>query len=168
MSLPVLPHQLTENTKFLHKVAMINDGKVLLLHRSLTAISRPDCWDLPGGNSEWPVNVTENTADLYQLDVAREIQEETGFETNPTNFFEKNLIYFRTYFEPTKQLYSLICGWRLDAVSDLTAFSPEKVILSNEHTEFAWVNLTELSDYNFGDHQRGDFIRSIIENAFKV
>lgn len=161
-------HQLTENTKFLHKVAILNDGKVLLLKRSDSAVSRPGCWDLPGGNSEWPAEIAENIPDLYQLDIAREIKEETGFETNRNNFSQKNLIYFSTFFEPAKQLYSLICGWKLTAVTDLTAFSPEKVILSAEHTQFVWVSAIEINNYNFGDLGRGDFIKVIIENANKI
>lgn len=167
MSLPILPHQLTQNTKFLHKVVLIHDGKVLLLHRSAAAHSRPDCWDLPGGNSEWPAALTENTADLHQLDIAREIREETGYETNPINFSEKNLIFFRTFFESEKQLYSLICGWKLTPVADLTAFSPDKVIISAEHTEFTWATLTEISNYNFGGAS-GEFIVQMIKNAFEV
>jgi len=166
MSLPVLPHQLTQHTKLLHKVVLIHEGKVLLLKRSLEDHSRPGCWDLPGGNSEWPETLTENTSDLHQLDIAREIREEIGYETNPANFSEKNLIFFRTFFEPEKQLYSLICGWKLVSVADLTAFSPDKVILSAEHTQFSWVGLNELAQFDFGGAS-GEFIIQMIKNAFE-
>ncbi|HCC84278.1 MAG TPA: hypothetical protein DEP87_01205 [Candidatus Pacebacteria bacterium] len=165
--LPILPHQLTDHVKLLHKVAVVHDDKVLILKRANTAQSRPGCWDLPGGNSEWPVALTENTANIYQLDIVREIQEETGSETSPNNFSEKNLIFFRTFFEPERQVYSLICGWKLNAVTDLTAFSPEKVKLSPEHTQMAWISLSEAASYDFGG-VRGQFILEIIVQALKI
>ncbi len=70
-------HQLTTNVKFLHKVAIIRelDGEkqVLILQRDSNSFSRPDCWDLPGGNAEWPIEGQVSTADLHQADTAREV-----------------------------------------------------------------------------------------------
>jgi 8-oxo-dGTP pyrophosphatase MutT (NUDIX family) len=155
---------LTEKVKLLQKVALLHEGKVLLLKRSAQEYSRPSCWDLPGGNSEWPTEITTSTVDLHKADIVREIFEETKLQTDPNNFSEKNLIFFRTFFQADKQIFSVICGWVLTATNQVTAFSPDQVILSDEHTEFAWVPLADLGQYDMG--ATGTFITTIIENAF--
>lgn len=165
MSNLVVPHQLTSQVKLLHKVAIVADEKVLLLQRSLDSKSRPNCWDLPGGNSEWPATITAPTADLHQQDVGREINEETGLTVDPTIFLPKKLIFFRTFFEPDAAIYSVICGWWLDAATELADFDPNQVILSPEHTTFAWVSLPELNHYNVGG-SKGEFIIETIKAAF--
>lgn len=161
---PVLPHQLTTNVKFLHKAALIHENKVLILRRADGDGSRPGCWDLPGGNSEWPASVTAPTADLHAQDIAREIQEETGYQIASANFANKTPVFFRSFFEPEKQLYSVICGWMATA-DQVLAFRPDQVILSPEHTAFAWVTQAELDSYDFGG-VKGEFIKASIVEAF--
>ena len=161
---PVLPHQLTENVKFLHKAALIHEGKVLILKRADGDGSRPGCWDLPGGNSEWPASVTAPTADLHAQDIAREIQEETGYQVASADFANKPPIFFRSFFEPEKQLFSVICGW-VARSNQVLAFTPDQVILSPEHTAFAWVTQAELDSYDFGG-VKGAFIKASIVEAF--
>ena len=161
---PVLPHQLTQNVKLLHKTALIHEDKVLLLKRADSADSRPGCWDLPGGNSEWPAALRTSTADIHAQDIAREIQEETGCVVAAETFANKPPVFFRSFFEPEKQLYSVICGWV--ATSDqVLAFRPDQVILSPEHTASAWVTQAELDSYDFGG-VKGAFIKASIVEAF--
>lgn len=161
-----VPHQLTSHTKLLHKVAIVQNGHVLLLHRSADAQSRPGCWDLPGGNSEWPVEVQQPTANLHQLDISREIEEETSLIV-PSDYFQlSKLVLFRSFFEPQAQVYTIICGWQVktELVSSLAAMQPGDVVCSHEHQGYAWSDLNGLAAYDFGG-ERGEFVRSIAELA---
>src|SRR5688500_13998702 len=98
------PHQLTSNVKLLQKIVLEKEGHILLLQRDPRSASRPNSWDFPGGNSEWPSGVTKATSNLHQLDTAREIQEETGIQVDPAKFSLPTLKYFETYFDPDKQI----------------------------------------------------------------
>ncbi len=164
-----VPHQLTSHTKLLHKVAIIWQGKVLLLKRSVQALSRPSCWDLPGGNSEWPSAIAEPTENLYQLDIAREILEETGIQVTPNVFDTQALVLFYSFFEPKREIYSIICGWSCSSdkiVSSLAADLQTSVVLSAEHQEFVWATIDELSQYDFGGVS-GDFVLEIAKKALE-
>lgn len=154
-------HQLTEHVKLLQKVALLHDGRVLLLKRAEDAKSRPSAWDLPGGNSEWPAAGTESQFGLHVQDSVREVREETGIELEPTVFTQGALTYCNTFFDAAGQVYSLILGWHvvLPAGAD-----PQAVELSSEHTEFAWVPLAQLADYDFGG-AKGEFVREIAGRA---
>lgn len=161
-----IPHQLTSHTKLLHKVALVQNGQVLLLQRSAAAKSRPGCWDLPGGNSEWPTHVQQPTANLHQLDISREIKEETGLVV-PSDYFQlSTLVLFRSFFEPQAQVYTIICGWQVKAesVSSLAVLQHGDVVCSAEHQGHAWTDLSGLAAYDFGG-ERGEFVRSIAELA---
>ncbi len=161
-----VPHQLTSHTKLLHKVAIVQHGQVLLLQRSSDAKSRPGCWDLPGGNSEWPIHVQKPTANLHQLDISREIVEETGLIVPSDHFQLSTLILFRSFFEPQAQIYTMICGWQVKAesVSSLAALQPDDVVCSHEHQGYTWSDRNGLTTFDFGG-ERGEFVRSIAELA---
>jgi 8-oxo-dGTP pyrophosphatase MutT (NUDIX family) len=156
------PHQLTKNVKLLHKVAIVIDGRILVLRRAADSKTRPNCWDLSGGNSEWPVKITTPTRDLYQTDIAREIEEETGIKVPAERFNLKSLVYFSTFYEPEKKVYTVICGWKLD-LADKSLM--KAVTLSHEHTEFEWIAKKDLKDYDFGG-KKGEFVANIINQAF--
>lgn len=153
---------LTENVKFLQKAAIAHEGKVLIMKRSEHSESRPGGWDLPGGNAEWPAH-TQPTADVHREDIAREIKEETGWSFDPALFTDENLVHFMTYFEPAKSQYAFICGWRVMAP---TEFDPQTLQLSNEHSDFKWILLSELDSYDFIE-PAGAFIKTIIRNALQ-
>lgn len=156
-----IAHQLTENVKFLHKVALLHNGKVLVLKRAANAKSRPSAWDLPGGNAEWPETLLESKRNIHQDDIAREVIEETGFEVSTATFSLENMVHFFTYFDERKQIYSIVCGW---VVSNLTDLDPDKVLLSDEHTEYRWIDQAELASLDFGEPV-GTFVKTIIENS---
>lgn len=153
------------------------NGKVLLLKRAPDSKSRPNKWDLAGGNSEWPTGVTEIARDLHRQDVAREIVEETGLVVAPEYFDFKKLTYFSTFFQPDKQVYSVICGWLAElpgknqsdsqnnnlADNQATAVKWPEVKISEEHTEFAWASREEVASYDFGV----EFVPEIIQAAFQ-
>ncbi len=165
-----VPHQLTRHTKFLHKVAIVVDGKVLLLQRSQSAESRPGCWDLPGGNSEWPAtSVTQPTANLHQADVAREIAEETGLQVHADYFTLSTLNYFESFYQPSNQIYTIICGWQVTdpaGVGLATRIDQLTVTISVEHQRYAWVSESDLAQYDFGG-AKGEFVMQIASKAFE-
>ena len=158
-------HQLTENVKLLQKAAIIRDNhgeqEVLILQRTADAASRPNCWDLPGGNSNWPKDLESSAANLHQADVTREIEEETSLKTDPKNFTLDNLAHFSTYFEQSKQIFTVICGWKLDAA----ATDGVEVQISDEHQAFEWVTEENLPNYDFGG-DKGKFVLDTIVKAF--
>jgi 8-oxo-dGTP pyrophosphatase MutT (NUDIX family) len=152
---------LTDTVKFLQKAALIHEGKVLILKRLENAQYRPGAWDLPGGNAEWPTT-EQNLTDQHVQEVAREIEEETGISVELTNFTDENLVHFTTYFEADRPLYSLICGWLVELPNQ----DPNAIVVSDEHSEFAWITPSELGAYDFGEPV-GTYVKTIIRNAFK-
>ncbi|MBD3279405.1 MAG: hypothetical protein GF390_01695 [Candidatus Pacebacteria bacterium] len=153
-----VPHQLTKNVKLLHKVAVIHQGRVLILKRAAQSFSRPSCWDLPGGNSEWPNDLTQNQANLHQADIVKELKEETGLSFQPSHFSFAQLVFLRTFFETDRQVYTIILGWRTKLQDSA------EITLSLEHTDFAWVKQAQLDDYDFGG-QAGEFVKEVIQRA---
>jgi len=153
-------HQLTENTKLLQKVVLIHNNNILILQRAENALSRPLCWDLPGGNSEWPETL-ENVGGLHKKDASREVFEETGIEILPSKFATENLVSFRTFFEVKKQVFSIIVGWKINLDSD---FDKSSVKISHEHIGYKWIKVSELGSYDFGG-VKGEFIVEIIKGA---
>lgn len=153
------PHQLTEKVKLLHKTAIVVENKVLILKRSEQAFSRPGKWDLPGGNSDWPVNEAGFVKNLHQLDVSREIQEETGLVIKPEIFTVDNLVYFATYFNPRQPLYSINCGWQ---VINVVEAPQDSIQLSSEHTQYEWIDAAELENYDFGPPERDFETKTIL------
>lgn len=160
-------HQLTQNVKLLQKAVVIHEGKFLILQREQTAKSRPLCWDLPGGNSEWPKTVkdqdgvVQNQENLHQKDIAREILEETGITVFDEHFTFENMVLFRTFFEAEHEVYSIITGWKVELPDD---FESNLVRLSDEHINHKWVTFDELNEYDFGG-KRGEFIKDVIRAA---
>lgn len=136
-------HQLTNQVKILHKIALIAENQVLLLKRHSEAHSRPNCWDLPGGNAEWPKQTTLPLLQhLHRADAVREVREETGIQVE-----EKQIttpVYFDTVMETASQIYTIIVGWRVDLLTQ-----PE-VVISAEHAEFTWVSLDLAPQFDFG------------------
>lgn len=157
-------HQLTDRVKLLQKAAIIRQQdslEVLLLKRSADAKSRPNCWDLPGGNSEWPQVDQVSIANLHLDDLKREIAEETGLDVHPDILVLDNLTHFSTYFDSDKQMFTVICGWLIDYFST----SQKEIKISNEHQEYAWVKEADLNNYDFGG-AKGTFVLDIIKQAF--
>ena len=160
-----MKQQLTQKVKFLHKVAIVrvnqDQKEALILKRSSDSISRPNAWDLPGGNAEWPSLEQDSVANLHQLDIAREVKEESNLLVEPGLFDFEHLIYFASYFEADRDLYSINCGWYLD----FSESDQAEIKISREHQEFAWVSLNDLNSYDFGG-DRGQFVKNILNKAF--
>lgn len=160
-----LKNQLTENVKLLQKAVVIRQSgstiEALLLQRSGDAASRPNCWDLPGGNSEWPVPGQFSIANLHLGDIKREILEETSLQVDEKNFDLKNLVHFSTYFDSDKQVFTIICGWMID----FSLVNQSEIKISDEHQKYAWVSEIDLLDYDFGGN-KGAFILDMVQKSF--
>ncbi len=159
-----IPHQLTETVKLLHKTAIVTAGQALILKRAADSKSRPGKWDLPGGNSEWPSNQNDFAKNLHQLDIAREIKEETGLVVKPEVFTVDNLVYFTTFYNPQQQIYSINCGWQ---VRDVLEAPQDTVQISAEHTQYEWIHLSQLDEFDFGPAER-DFEKATIRRALSI
>lgn len=153
-------HRLTEQVKVLHKVAVVSNNQVLLLKRSANAHYRPEKWDLPGGNAEWPAQATGVLLEhLHRADAVREVQEETGITIDNSQLSVP--IFFDTFFETEKQVYTIVVGWLIQQERR------SQVVLSSEHTKFAWVFSDELKEYDFGFAGGSDgFLAQICKLAF--
>ena len=155
-------HRLTDNVKLLQKAVVMHQGKMLLLRRSEQSVTRALAWDLPGGNSEWPIETEGIIRDIHLGDLSREIKEETDIDTSA--FAEEPTIaHFEVVFEAEKQMYTIIAGWKINLKS---TFTKESVQLSDEHDQLAWVNPQQYSEFDFGfaGTEHG-FVRRIIERA---
>ncbi|MBP9781320.1 NUDIX domain-containing protein [Candidatus Woesebacteria bacterium] len=153
-------HRLTDQVKILHKVGIVSNKQVLLLKRNAQAHYRPEKWDLPGGNAEWPLESSQVLLEhLHRADAVREVQEETGITIDEEQVIDP--IFFDTFLETEKQVYTIVVGWLIKLANQ------PQVILSSEHTEFAWVSLSKLKEYDFGFAGGSDgFLVQIIKQAF--
>lgn len=160
-----MKQQLTDQVKFLHKVVIVKteqkQKRVLILKRASDASSRPNAWDLPGGNAEWPKENQLSVFNLHQDDVAREVKEESNLSIDPKLFDLKHLLYFASYFAADQQVYTVICGWGLTIEETDRA----EIKISKEHQDQAWISQEELNNYDFGG-AKGQFIKDIINKVF--
>jgi len=162
-----LHHQLTSNVKLLQKAVVIRRNEntmqpeALLLRRSSDALSRPNCWDLPGGNSEWPAADQGSAANLHLADLAREVQEETTLQIKQSDLTLAELTHFSTFFDSDKQMFTVIVGWLIDFANT----NSSNIQISSEHHDFAWVSEADLSEFDFGG-DKGTFVVDMIRQAF--
>ncbi len=157
-----LPHQLTANVKLLQKIALIWQGQVLLLQRSGDSVSRPHCWDLAGGNSEWPTAPDQAGFGQLRHDAVQEVEEETGIHLAIADFAINEVVFLDTFYDQAQQLFSILIGWRVP----LTTPSKPAVQISREHTRHAWMTLAQTNTLDFGG-QKGLFILQIVTAAFQ-
>lgn len=158
---PHLPHQLTQNVKLLQKAVVLHQGEVLLLQRGNTDQSRPNCWDTPGGNSEWPEMADTAVSNPHFADICREIQEEANITIDPHTLSHQNLVYHETYYEPAREIFTVLFGWRIELPE---SFDRSSVQISDEHQKFEWVTPQNAQDYDFGG-PRGEFMKRILSSA---
>lgn len=153
-------HRLTKHVKLLQKAALWHKGECLILRRSSTDYSRARKWDLPGGNTDWPAHLNADTRDPHKADILREIAEETGVMISTQDLEHAKHELVATYFEPKKQVYSVLVGWSIELPD---SFDRSSITLSHEHQEQAWITKDQFDSYDFGFAGKADgFLRAIV------
>jgi len=124
------------------KAVILNkEGKFLIIHRTATAPTNPNKWDLPGGD----LNFGEDTI----KGLIREVKEETGLEIQDIKPFD-----VESHIDEKGEFWVTI-AYRAKTTS-------EEVILSFEHDEFRWVAPKE-----FLKLESSDKLRRFIKNLEK-
>lgn len=113
-------YMFTDDIKFLQKIMIFHpkEHKFLALRRKKNEKSRPNCWDLPGGNVLF--------GELHMPSLKNEISEETGLTVEGIEI--KQLM---TNFE--NSVYYIFAGFVGKALS-------EDVEIGDEHYDFRWLN----------------------------
>lgn len=106
--------------------ALMENGEVLLVHRSPTRRAYPDLWDLPGGHVE------AGEAELQAL--AREMHEELGVHIAAESSSRLGDLHAGSGEDSVRVGVWQIRGW----VGSPTNRAPE------EHDDIAWVGINEL------------------------
>lgn len=124
------------------KAVILNaEGKFLAIHRSPTAPSKPNQWDLPGG----ALDFGEDPA----VGIAREIKEETGLEVTGLAPFD-----VEAHINPADKFWITIC-YKCEPLS-------QTVKLSFEHDDFRWI-----TEQDFFQLEASQKIRRFISNLKK-
>ena len=121
---------------------IVKDGKFLIVRRAPGEKTFPNKWTVPGGRLEVDdyTKKSKDTAEAW-YDVAedlvkREVREEVGLEINNIKYLT-NLTFIRPDNIPV---------FVLSMIAD---YLSGQIILSNELTEYAWVDLKEAKKYDF-------------------
>ncbi len=100
-----------------------DEGKILTIFRTETAPSRPNTWDLPGGEVDFGEDALES--------IAREIKEETGLEVTDLRPFDTEI-----HLLEEDGRFWIAIAYKCKALSN-------NVVLSWEHNDYKWVTPEE-------------------------
>lgn len=124
------------------KAVILNaEGKFLVIHRSPSAPSKPNQWDLPGGELDFG----EDAA----VGIVREIKEETGLEVSNIAPFD-----VESHINQAGKFWITIC-YKCESRS-------HAVKLSFEHDDFRWI-----TEQDFFQLEASKKIRRFISNLKK-
>lgn len=124
---------------------IVNNGKVLIIQRSSDEETYPNFWEFPSGKKE-PL---EKISDA----ILREVKEETGLTTQ--------IIQVSSVFDFVVEKESETRdATQINYI--LKILGSDKVRLSSEHQNFAWITLDETDKYSLSDE-----IKKSIELAFR-
>lgn len=143
-----------QNTKVLQKLAILDVNKnVLMLRRSETGYgSRKGKWDLIGGSVE-PEDLEDTHPHTTSL--IREAREETQLDLTGKELdivFTDSIVMEKS----VGKVLMMALGYSVE-ISE----SQPKVILNNEHAEYAWMPIEDALKLDFGDD--GGFHKTILE-----
>ena len=109
------------------KAIILKDGKVLIMKRSMKEDHAQGSWDIPGGK----IDFGENPIDCLN----REVMEESGLEVE--------IIKLMRVWSFLKNPQTQIIG-----ITMLCKYKSGEVKLSEEHTDFKWIEPKEINDYD--------------------
>jgi len=124
--------KINKDSKRVAKIVLYNDdGKVLMLTRSLDHNKFPGELDLPGGH----IHIGEK----IKRGLAREVEEETGIIVKKPKFYKKkkNKYFFYAKYEN------------------------QKITLSKEHTNYVFIGNKQLSRENFFESVAIDILKKV-------
>lgn len=104
-------------------------GKFLIVKRA-DHDSFPRLWELPGGKSDH--------GEDQKNAVVREVKEETGLTILPTY-----LLTVQSFIRGKQTEKHIVKLYFIGEIQE-----EEKVTLSNEHSDFAWIDFTDLEKYD--------------------
>ncbi len=104
------------------------DERILLIKRAPDASTDPGRWDLPGGKMDYGETIRDT--------LVREVREETGLTVKVGPVV--HICHF------TKEPFWVTC------VTFACDYDGGKVQLSEEHVDFAWIELSEFPDRTYG------------------
>lgn len=107
-----------------------NDGKYLLLKRSLESRSNPGKWEFPGGKVD--------PGEILEAGLLREVTEETGLAVALDHVAGAAESEFQE--------------WRVAHIILEGHWESGEVRLSNEHSDFTWVPLEDLLEMDMPEH----------------
>jgi len=146
MAIPKNPkkrkYMFSDDMKFLQKAVVYHptQNKFLALRRSLSDPSRPNCWDLPGGNVLF--------GKIHSASLEKEIFEEASLKI-------KHIRPIQVITNYIKKVYYLFISYKCKAIS-------QKVKLSREHSEYKWVTKRE-----FLKLKSADFLVDLVKTLDK-
>ena len=123
-----------KQTGFSQKVIIFNEeGKFLTMYRTETAPSRPNTWDLPGGDLDFGEDAFEGAV--------REAKEETGLDISELEVFD-----VESHINKDGDFWITIAFKAKAASQDVT--------LSFEHSDFKWLTPEEFLKLESADKLR--------------
>jgi len=102
-----------------------NDGRILVLKRSSKDDHKPGVWETVGGGMD--------EEEAPQVELRREVLEETGLEVDVREPF--NVFTFRKDTGEFKVGITFLCK-----------YLGGEVVLSDEHTDYRWIDPKEFAD----------------------
>ena len=115
-------YMFTDDIKFLQKAVVFHpddQNLFLALKRPVNAVSRPNDWDLPGGNVLF--------GELHDESLGKEIREETNLKIK-----DLRPVQVITSYDDKKENYYIFNGFYCQAIG-------KDVKISSEHCEYRWV-----------------------------
>lgn len=141
-------------TDIIQKTVLLNpDGKMLLLRRSETDNRRPLQWDFPGGVLDEGETLEQGTL--------REIVEESGLIVESPKIFFAKAEVSRWSNEGQEHVTNVV------RIYYTAKCDTSEVGLSYEHSEFAWVDLSQaLEMLEYPRHK--EVIQYILDNKLEL
>jgi 8-oxo-dGTP diphosphatase len=109
-----------------------DDGKLLVIKRSPTDKNNAGKWEVPGGKVDEGQDFTQAQE--------REVMEETGLLAEPT----ERLVFVDSFVIGTGQYK----GLPYVALFSITKLVGGNLVISEEHTDYAWVSYDQMLTYD--------------------